>query len=266
MHVKQLRNQIAQFMRIFANMQVTTKLDRDNDGHLDTKPIAVYYGDMDRVVARLVKGEDWSRHSLPAMAVNLEGVEVDTSRMLPHRHHDSTVVHNTASDRKESKTRLMSLPVKMQMGMSCIAANNDQVFQIIESIMLLFHAPMNVNISNEPYNWGHISNIMLTGVQKTSGFPIGGDGRQPAWDFNFTMDAWLQYPLQELNGIIRHIENNIYELSTEEKLYGSNESRRSMALDGGGDSTVSFTKEKSINISLSGNGDILTEQTAEETV
>lgn len=243
MNNRQIREHIAQFMRIFANLQVETKVDRDNDGDLDTKKVAVYYGDMDRVVARLMKGEnDWTLHSLPAMSVNLENVELDPERRLAPRHREATVVQT--GDGKVAKNRLMSVPVKLRMNATLVCANNDQAFQIVETLLLMFSKPLDVNVSDDAFNWGHISSINMDTTQKSSTFPIGTEARYPQWDFGFSVDGWLAYPQKEVTKLIERVEASFFPDMEPVEIHDEYLSAHELPeVEGGGQSIVGVTRD-----------------------
>ena len=217
LHENQLKNQIAQFMRIFSNMKVTYGVDRDQDGNLDIKTVPVMYGDMDRVVAKLFHGESFTTKSLPTIAAHMSSLELAPERRLNKRHIDNSTV--TLQDgNKVNKSRLTSVPYSMMMDLIVYTSNNSQAFQLLEAIMLMFNPKLSVKTSDNALDWGYISNVELMSMSPEHAVPSGVESRIVTWRFSFKMDIWLHYPIKEHTSIIREIDASIKELTTKEEL------------------------------------------------
>ena len=186
----QFKKAITQFMRIFSGMEVSTGVDRDGDGNPDTLKVNVYYGDMDRVIANVLHTDGaWASTKLPVISSYMTGItQNNEDRQNPY--HTETVVSDG-----ESYKRLMMVPYTMEMDVYLYASNTEQMFQMLEYVLMIFNPTCAFQLSDKIEDWGYLSRAELTNIQNEMNFPPGTDNRVIVWSLQFTIDVYLDFPL-----------------------------------------------------------------------
>jgi len=201
---------ITQFMRLFSGFQVQFNRDSDNDGNKDLKQCPVYYGNMDRITANVLKGDGISSAvSLPIMSAALVGIELNPEQRRSN-YHEENVARIRASDGQQVVNRkVMGTPYKIAMDLSIYASSTDQVFQLLEQIMIMFNPKLAIQKSDNLLDWTYIQEIELVAVNQETNIPTGIDDRMIIWSLSFLIDVWLDYPSIEDTGIIEQIITTI---------------------------------------------------------
>lgn len=205
----QIRNYIAQFLRVFSGFQVEYAVDRDGDGKKDRRAVEIRYGNADRMVSVITRDAKtfYSQH-LPVISGYLRGIRRDDVRNLPHHHVDRVVVEREGEGRRVLH-RAMPVPVKLEMELGIYASSTGQVLEILEQILLLFNPSLNIETSDDLIDHTYISKVVLTSIGNQDNYPIGSSQRVLIQTLTFEVDAWLNYPAKETNNIIEQIITNI---------------------------------------------------------
>ena len=197
-------------------MQVTGGLD--GAGNLIMMEVPVRYGSTDRVTAAIASGNTQNKlHTIPIMSAYLSGLE-----LAPDRLHGVNQVDRRAyleqggvfPDDVKSIRRVMAIPYNMQMELAIYASNTDQMFQILEQILMLFDYDMQLQFNDASFDWTKIAKLYLRGLQNEENYPMGVDRRMIIWTLQFEMPVWISPPIEVRTDLIQSITLRIGDLDS----------------------------------------------------
>jgi hypothetical protein len=190
----------------------------DGAGQPIMMDVPVRYGSSDRVTAAIASGNTQNRlHTLPMMSSYLTGLELAPDRMHGVNQTDRRTFLEQGGifpDDVKSIQRVMAIPYNMQMELSIYASNTDQMFQIIEQILILFDYDMQLQFNDAPFDWTKISKLFLHGISNEENYPMGVDKRIIIWSLQFEMPVWLSPSLEIRNDLVQSIKVRIGDLNT----------------------------------------------------
>lgn len=207
----QIRKYVSQFLRIFAGFQTQDGVDRDNNGANDYRSVNIVYGDIDRVIGAVLQNqsESFVSQKIPMISAYLSSISLDSSRRTTRFHDDNVAYPISDGSGAATVERTVGTPVNLGMELNVYASNTDQLFQIVEQILLLFNPTLQIQRSSEIADWSYISKVELQSINNQQNFPIGTGRRIYTWSLSFLVEAWINYPLLEGSGIIEQITANI---------------------------------------------------------
>jgi hypothetical protein len=204
----QIRNYIIQFMAVFSGLKVAIGQNgRDNQSNLIDVPIR--YGSTDRVVAAIKAGNTQNMPiRLPTMAAYLSSIE-----MLPDARKGVAVVqHRTTLPRGQAFPgglqvieREQPIPYMAIFELSIMASNTHQHFQILEQILTLFNPIVQIQTSDEVFDWNRITTVELTGIGLEENYPMGADSRIIQTTLTFGVPIRLSPPTVINNNYVAEI-------------------------------------------------------------
>lgn len=212
---EQLRAYILQFCGVFSGLKTLTGLGADGKRTLISVPVLV--GNKDRVVAAIQAGNTQNRpFSLPAMSAWMQGLD-----LAPERRKGVGVVDRKVylpsggvfPDDLKIATRVMPIPYNANFELSIYASNTDQMYQILEQLLILFDPILQIQTTDAPFDWTKITTIELTNISNEENFPIGGDKRITVWTLGFTMPIYLSAPMDLKENIVHEINIRLGDLS-----------------------------------------------------
>ena len=192
----QLRKYICQFSAIFSGIKVRVGWNESKQPRL--APVAIKNASSDRVVSS-IKSENTQNVPLrlPIMAFQLENVEIAPDK----RHGTGMQRRNTfmpaggvfPDDIKVVDQR-MPIPYRGTFSLGVWASNQDQHYQICEQILTLFDPSLQIQRSDEIFDWTKLSYVELSGIQFEENVPAGADRRIIQSTFQFIVDIYLEIP------------------------------------------------------------------------
>lgn len=211
---KQLKKFILGFANVFAGMHVTGGLD--GAGNLITMDVPVRYGSSDRVTAAIAAGNTQNKlHTIPMMSAYMTGLELSPERLHGVNQVDRRTMLEQGGvfpDDVKSLTRVMAIPYNMQMELAVYASNTDQMFQILEQILILFDYDLQLQFNDAPFDWTKIAKLYLRSMQNEENYPMGVDRRMIIWTLQFELPVWLSPPIEVRNDLIQSITVRIGDL------------------------------------------------------
>lgn len=202
----QLRAYLRQFMAVFYGLQVKTGRGECEEEFI-TVPCVM--GSKDRVVAALFAGNTQNRViSVPAMAVFMQNLEIANERRKVPSMLDQRVVMPVGGVFPTDLTvlkRAMPVPYDMDIELSILASNTEQLHQILEQILVLFNPDLQIQRSDSPYDWTVLTNVLLTGINNEENYPAGDRGRLITWTLNFRIPIFLSVPQGVKDDLVRKI-------------------------------------------------------------
>lgn len=211
----QIRRYITQVIRVFSNFVV-----KYGDGSLHRVP--VMYGDADRQVAAIVRGNSENKvNSVPRMAVYVTELELDKDRLsdptfvsrVNIRERD---VENGAYTQSQGKNytveRLMPTPFKLTLKVDIWSANTDQKLQILEQILVLFNPSLEIQTNSNFVDWTALSVLHLGNINWSSRtVPVGNDSPIDIATLTVNTPIWISPPVKVKHlGVITQIVASLY--------------------------------------------------------
>ena len=202
----QIRSYIRQFMSIFYGLKVKT-----GKGECEEQFISVpcVMGFRDRVVSAIMSGNTQNRMiSLPVMSAYLVNLSLSPERRKAPSLIDQRI-HMPAGgvfpDDLTTLKRAMPVPYDMEVELSIIASNQDQMFQILEQILVLFNPDVQIQKNDSPFDWTMLTNVELIGISNEENYPIADKGRSVIWTLTFKMPIFISIPMGVRDDLVRKI-------------------------------------------------------------
>lgn len=193
---EQLRKYILQFAAIFAGMHVAT--GKGEDGEITLLPCPIRYGSIDRVVGSITNRNTQNTPiSVPMMSCYLTDLEMAPERRKGVGFVDRKTVFKEGGvypDDLEVLERVMPIPYNINMELAVYASNTDQSFQLLEQILMMFDPHLQIQISDESFDWTKITQVELMSVANEENYPMGAEKRMKIWTFNFMIPIYISPP------------------------------------------------------------------------
>lgn len=212
----QIKRCIGQFMRAMSGFQVQYGVDRSGNGEKLTKRVPVVYGEMDRIVASIINKREHftTQNSIPMMAANLRGIEIDKQNRRPNNHVDDFVM-GEGSNPEGVVRRVFGPPLVLNMDLHMYCSSRTELFQLLEQILLVFNPRVTINIDDNKANADYITEIFLESIDPEATYPIGTDKNTVVLGLSFRVPVRLKYPSGVVDTIIKEIHNRIKDESGE---------------------------------------------------
>ena len=207
----QLRKYIIGFANIFTGLKVQT--GKDDSGKTMMIDVPIRYGSTDRVTAAIAaRNTQNNLHTLPMMACYMKSLE-----LAPDRLHGVNTVDRKKyleqggiyPDDVKVVTRVMPIPYNMQMELAIYASNTDQMFQILEQILILFDYDLQVQFNDANFDWTKISKLTLVSMSNEENYPVGTDIRSIVWTLDFDLPVWISPPAEIRKDLVNQISVRI---------------------------------------------------------
>ncbi len=204
---RQLHNYFMQFMAIFSNMHVEVGKLGDVDSRLIKVPIKA--SSVDRVVAA-IKGENTQNKPLrlPALGaymVNLELAPDLRKGVGQTRRQTFMPKGGLYPDSATVVEQRMPVPYRLFIELSMFTSNQDQHFQIMEQILMLFDPQLQIQTSDEPFDWTKITTVEMQGLRFEENQPMGPERRLIQSTIDFSMPVYLSIPADLHKRIVQEV-------------------------------------------------------------
>jgi len=220
---KQIRRFLNQFIRIFSDTYV--EFGQDANGNQVLYRVPCRYADTNRQAASILKqNSDNGINSVPMMVCYITKVDYDRNRMQEPKFVDNRSVRPRAVDPLTGNVstqqgqnfqlqRLMPAPYKLTIVMELWTSNFDQKMQLWEQIASQFNPDMEIQNSDNYYDWTSLSYILLTDTNWTTrNIPVGSDDPIDVGTFTFEVPIWITTPAKLLRlGIVQSVAINTYD-------------------------------------------------------
>jgi hypothetical protein len=105
--------------------------------------------------------------------------------------------------------RAMPVPYNMEVELSIMASNLDQMYQILEQILVLFNPDLQIQKSDSPLDWTMISSVELVGISNEENYPIAATNRTIIWSLTFKLPIFISIPMGVRDDLVRKISIDI---------------------------------------------------------
>ncbi len=206
---RQIKRYITQFMAIFSEFQVSVGVSGTQDTRLIQVPCI--YGSRDRVVA-WIKGAQTQNKPLrlPAMSAYLRNVSLAPDL----RKGVSGIRRNTVAkidgtpfpQNVEVVYQQMPIPYRATFELNTFVSNEDQQFQIMEQIFMLFDPQLQIQTSDDPLDWTQITTVTMMNIQWEENFPAGANRRITQSTLTFDVVFYICGPAEFKKNFIETIK------------------------------------------------------------
>jgi T4-like virus Myoviridae tail sheath stabiliser len=211
--------------KVFGGYQVVTGTQRD--GKVRFKNVPVLYGGWSRIVQQIFGGDgDNVIPTLPMMSYcivsmerkaemtqNPQNVRTDTVRIRA-RDPDGNFLVNQPG-KFITVERMMPVPYQINVELSILTSNADQMFQLIGQICPAFNPDQEFQLSNSPLDWTSITRIFYEGGIIFEEIKEQGKSPDPILlcRLNFYVITLLSLPVKVYDSTLIHeIDIEIHEL------------------------------------------------------
>ena len=212
-YTKQIKKFITQFCNIFTGLEVRTGLGKNGEAPRVIK-VPIRYGSSDRVVSSIsAHNTQNATITLPMTSAYLTGIE-----MTPERRKGVGMVTNTTIVENNGQPypnnikvlkRYMPIPYNLSLQLSIYASSTDEMFQILEQILLIFDPFVQIQKSDEAYDWTKLTSVELIGINNEENYPMAQEKRVIQWSLDFVVPIWISPPAEKTDEYVSKIKISI---------------------------------------------------------
>ena len=219
---QQIRRWLLQFMRLFGGFSV--KMGKDENGADYYHQVPVRYGDTTRMSQHILrKNSENTILSVPAISCYIAELLPNAERRMTPSFEDSVQVYEKAYDpvaqtftdavgETYTLERHAPIPFDLTINVDVWTSNTEQKLQLLEQILLLFNPSVNLQSSQNPYDWTSLAVVELINITWTArSIPQGTDEMIDVASLIFQLPIFLTPPAKVKRQVLIHsILNNIY--------------------------------------------------------
>ena len=213
---KQIKKYLIQFMAIFSGLQVAIGKN-DNNSETDLMKVPIVYGPKDRVVAAIKANNSPNVPvRLPVLTCKILDIEMANDRMKGQ----GTKYRSKSFPRGGSfpediygVEKLMPIPYYFGMELNVLASNEDQHFQILEQLFILFRPDLYFSTSDDSQDWTSINTVKFNNITLEDNYPPGAERRIISTNMNFQFLAYMSAPANVRDNLINSIKLRLQTLS-----------------------------------------------------
>lgn len=204
---KQLRRYLVQFMTIFHEMQVSVGKNDEADERLITVPIV--NASKDRVVAAIKGGNTQNKPMrLPIFSCQITNLDLAPDRRKGvgnERRNTYLPTGGLFPDDIKVVSQRMPVPYNMGVDLNIWVSNQDQHYQIIEQITMLFDPDLVIQRSDDVFDWTRLTKVELTGIRFDENVPAGAERRLIQTTLSFEMPIYISVPAEVHDKYVKDI-------------------------------------------------------------
>ena len=215
-YAQQMKSLLLQFMAIFTGLQVSVgKLDDREPGRIY---VPIHHGRPDRVVAAIKSGNTRNRPlRVPLMAANISNISVAHERMVgtgqPTREVYTPLGGVVPTDTKVVH-QVVAVPYDVEFELNIYTSNNDQQWQILEQILMLFDRQLQIQTSDGIFDKARITVVDLVDIRLENNYPISQDKKIDVATLRFEVPFYLSAPADIRKDFIQKIFARVGVVST----------------------------------------------------
>jgi len=202
----QIEKLVQQVLRVFSNYYYETGVNYTGDTQL--LPIPCKWGDASRMVSSIIQNNSQNTAiSAPIFAVWIKSFEMSPENRKFPVGESQLQVSERAIDPLTGRytnelgsqyevNRLMSIPYIVTFQVDFLFTNASQQWQILEQIGMVFNPSIDIQLNNNPFDWGNLTQMEMTDINYNSkSIPTGTDDQLSIMSFTFKIKPfWLNPP------------------------------------------------------------------------
>lgn len=199
---KQIERYLLQFIRIFSDIKI--QLDEDANGVKVQKRVPIQYGDMSRSVAHILKDNNQNMViPSPMMSATIKSLKINANRRVDPTgvspmfgtemsFNELTGEYDKIPGNKYTVERYTPVPYDVEFGLDILTSNTQTKLQILEQILVIFNPGVQLQHTDNPFDWSGIFEIELTGIQWSNrNIPVGTKLDDDIASLTFTCQIWI---------------------------------------------------------------------------
>jgi hypothetical protein len=103
----------------------------------------------------------------------------------------------------------MPVPYNMTMELALFTTNLDEHFQILEQIMILFNPQIDIQKTDDPFDWTRISSVKLLAINNELNYPSGTERRVIQSSLQFSVEMNMAVPAKIRSDYIASIRMRV---------------------------------------------------------
>lgn len=221
----QIRRFVTQFIKIVSNFEV--EYGRDEDGGLVTRRVPVIYGEPSRQVAQIMQNNSENTlNVVPVMSVYVSSLDYDRNRVMAPTFTNKSYVRQREFDTERGTythrqgdaftiERHMAVPYKLGLKLDIWTSNTEQKLQIMEQLAVLFNPELEIQNTDQYFDWTSLSMAVLTGtVWDSRTVPTGNSEPISIATMSFELPIWISPPAKVKKlGVIHKTIGNIWDFT-----------------------------------------------------
>lgn len=194
----QIRRYLVQFMAIFAGMQVEVGKSDTKDKRLISVPI--HYGLKDRVVAHILSDNTQNKLlRLPTLSTHITSFDLAPERrkgVNQSRRNTYMPIGKEFPTDMRVVHQLMPVPYNMGVELAMYVSSTEHEHQILEQIMMMFDPDLQIQTTDDMFDWTKLTTVELTGIRPEQNYPSAAERRIIQVSLDFTMPIYISTPAE----------------------------------------------------------------------
>lgn len=219
----QIRRATMQILRIFSHFNYA--YDYKSDGSYALKRIPARLAMTNRQVAHIMRNNSENvMLSVPSISVSISNITYERSRIQEPFHVDKQHIWERNYDPNTGEygaevggtytlERYMPVPINLEVQVDFWVSNQEQKNQIFEQVIVLFNPSLQLQTSDNVFDWTALTEISLENIQWSSrGITIGTSDEIEIMTLSFMAPIWISPPaILQRQKLIHTIVTNILE-------------------------------------------------------
>lgn len=225
---QQIRRWLLQFMRLFGGF--TVKMGKDANGADYYHQVPVRYGDTSRMASHIVKQNSENKvNTVPFISCYIAELLPNAERRLQPTFQDRVQVYEKLYDSEsggyqdtvgETYTleRYSPIPYDLTINVDIWTSNTEQKLQLLEQILLLFNPSVNLQSSNNPFDWTSLGVVELINITWSArAIPQGNDDIIDVASLIYQLPIYLSPPAKVKRQVLIHsiLANSYADIDTD---------------------------------------------------
>lgn len=212
---QQIRRWLLQFMRIFGGFSV--KMGKNANGEDYYQNVPVRYGDTNRMGQHILrKNSENTILSVPAISCYIAELVPSADRRMNPTHQDAVQIYEKKVNPVTGQVldsvgetytleRHSPIPFDLTINVDIWTSNTEQKLQLLEQILLLFNPSVNLQSSQNPYDWTSLAVVELVNITWTArSIPQGTDDIIDVASLIFSLPIFLTPPAKVKRQVLIH--------------------------------------------------------------
>lgn len=212
---QQLRRWLLQFMRLFGGFSV--KMGKDANGNDYYHQVPVRYGDTSRMASHIVKQNSENKiNTVPFISCYIAELLPNAERRMTPTYKDRVQVYEKLYNQDDGTyentvgetytlERHSPIPYDLTLNVDIWTSNTEQKLQLLEQILLLFNPSVNLQSSQNPFDWTSLGVVELINITWTArSIPQGNDEIIDVASLIYQLPIFLSPPAKVKRQVLIH--------------------------------------------------------------
>lgn len=224
----QIRKYLIQLIRVFSHFEVS----ENTQNGVQYNRVPCKYANASRMVAQIIRGNSENiMNSAPQITVGLQNIALSRERSQEPFYEDRRQVAEREWNADEKSytseqgnlytlERYMPVPYDLTIQVDIWTTNTNSKLQLLEQILVLFNPSIQLQVNDNPLDWGNVFELNLTDISWTSrSIPQGTEDTLDIATLTFDVPIWISPPAKVTRQkIIQKIVADIHSVSNIDEL------------------------------------------------